>query len=220
MRVQETAASIRCQCGRVSCGNMVFWMCTRVSTSRDFCAVSRRSFSWFSSLTSDVSAASTRGSSCLDNIGKLSGTYTDGATRLACATPRSSGSVRISPEVIEHRVALWINPAPESVRICHPYVVPWASDGHFTLTREMVDPYFSMPQQGRCLVVEHQAPLARSVFSCSLEVQLGLACNRPNVVQSCLPGISQCFLRHISAHLLLSSRCNLCDKPKVILQLV
>jgi len=131
VRVQETAASIRCQCGRVSCEIVVFWMCTRVSTSRDFCAVSRRSFGWSSSLPSDVSAASTRGSSCLDNIGKLSGTYTDGASRLACATPCSSGSVRISPEVIEHRVALWITAAPESVQVCVTYTL---SRGHLMVT--------------------------------------------------------------------------------------
>ena len=55
------------------------------------------------------------GSSCFAGIGELSGTYADGATRLACATPCSSGSVLISPEVMEHRVALWISPAPESV---------------------------------------------------------------------------------------------------------
>jgi hypothetical protein len=161
----------------------VFWMCTRVSTSRDFCAVARRPFRCFSSLTSDVSAASIRGSSCLDNIGRLSGTYTDGASRLATVTPRSSGSVRISPEVIEHRVALWIKPAPESVRVCHPYVFPLTLNSYLTLTREMIDSRFSMSQQGRCFVVEHHAPLAGSVFSCSLEVQLGLTCNRPNIIK-------------------------------------
>ena len=106
-------------------------MYTRVSTSRDFCAAARRSFSWSSSLTSDVSAASTQGSSCLDSIGELSGTYTDGALRLACATPCSSGSVRISPKVIEHRVALWINPAPESVRV---RVTHTLSRGHLMVT--------------------------------------------------------------------------------------
>ena len=71
------------------------------------------------------------GSSCLDNIGKLSGTYTDVASRLACATPRSSGSVRISPEVIEHRVALWIKAAPESVRVCVTHTL---SRGHLMVT--------------------------------------------------------------------------------------
>ena len=55
------------------------------------------------------------GSSCFASIGELSGTYSDGATRLACATPCSSGSVLISPEEMERRVALWISPAPESV---------------------------------------------------------------------------------------------------------
>jgi hypothetical protein len=60
------------------------------------------------------------GSSCADNTGKLSGTYTAGASMLACATPCSSGSVVISPEVMVHRVTLWIKPAPESVRVCVP----------------------------------------------------------------------------------------------------
>ena len=73
--VQENAATNRCQRGSFSCWGVAFCMCVSVSTSRDFCAVSRRSFSWSSSLTSDVSAASTRGAhvstvleSCLARI--------------------------------------------------------------------------------------------------------------------------------------------------------
>jgi hypothetical protein len=129
--IQEAAASIQCQCGRVSCGNVAFWMCTKVFTSRDFCAAARRSFSWSSVSTSEVSAATTRGSSCADNTGKLSGTYTAGASMLALGTPCSSGSVLISPEVMAHRVALWIKPAPERVRACVTHAL---SRGHLKVT--------------------------------------------------------------------------------------
>jgi hypothetical protein len=57
------------------------------------------------------------------NIGKLSGRYTDGTSLLACATPCCSGSILISSEVIEHRVALWIKPAPKSVRVCDTHML-------------------------------------------------------------------------------------------------
>jgi len=117
------------------------------------------------------------GSSCLVNIGKSSGTYTDGGSRFACVAPCSSGRVRISPEVIEQVVVFRINPAPESVRVCYPNVVPWTSNGHLTPARKMENSHVSMPQQGRCLIVEHKAPPAGSFFSCSLKVQLGLTCN-------------------------------------------
>ena len=71
------------------------------------------------------------GSSCFGSIGELSGMYTDGAMRWACATPCSSGSVLISPEVMEHRVPLWIRPAPESVRV---RVTHTLSRGHLMFT--------------------------------------------------------------------------------------
>jgi hypothetical protein len=70
-------------------------------------------------------------SSCADNTGKLSGTYTAGVSMLACATPCSSGSVLISPEVMVHCVALWIKAAPESVRVCVNHVL---SLGHLIVT--------------------------------------------------------------------------------------
>jgi len=38
------------------------------------------------------------------------------------------------------------------------------------LAREVEDPYFSVTQQGRFRVVDHQAPLAESVFSRRLEI--------------------------------------------------
>jgi hypothetical protein len=62
-----------------------------------------------------LSAASTWGSSCLVSIGRSSGTYTDGASRLARVAPCSLGRVRSSPDVIEHIVAFRMRPAPESI---------------------------------------------------------------------------------------------------------
>ena len=168
--MQEIAATIRCRCGRIFRGNVVFCMWNRVSMSRDFCDVSRRSFSWSSSLTSAVSAASTWGSSCLVNIGRSSGTYTDGASRSARVAPCSSGKVRSLPEVIEH-VAFRIRPAAESVRVCVTHAL---FRGRLTLSCRRLGKWkihaLSMPQQGRCILVEHQAPPAGSVFSCSLKV--------------------------------------------------
>jgi hypothetical protein len=129
--IQEAVASIQCQCGRVSCGNVAFCMCTKVSKTRDFSATARRSLSWSSASTSEVSATTTRDSSCADNTGKLSGTYTAGASMLARATPCSYGSDLISPEVIAQRVALWMRPAPESVRVCVTHAL---SRGHLKVT--------------------------------------------------------------------------------------
>jgi hypothetical protein len=84
-----------------------------------------------SKTTSEVSAASTRGSSCSDNTSKLSGTYRAGASMLARATPCSFGRVLISPEVMAHRVALWNKPAPKSVRECASHML---SLGHLIMT--------------------------------------------------------------------------------------
>ena len=131
VKVQEIAASIRCQCGRVSRGNVSFCMWNRLSTSRDFCVVSNRSFSWSTSLTSTVSAASTWGSLCLVNIGRSSGTYKDGASRLARVAPCSSGRVRSSPELIEHVLAFPIRPAQGSVRV---FVTHALLRGHLRVT--------------------------------------------------------------------------------------
>jgi len=84
-----------------------------VSTSQDRGGVARRVLIASSSLVSGGITSPKFGSSCLDNMGVMSGKYSAGTSVRTWEVPCSSGSVQTSFAAMMHAVALRMSPVSD-----------------------------------------------------------------------------------------------------------